>query len=150
MSPQMNDGDPAVNAAPAAALDAALDSALTRVLPSPELPADFRAGVLAAIARDAQSEALNPATRARLEREQREHLREFEAGYLQLRRRTLGTLIGGAFAAGTVVALALPWLRATVGPHTPLVLASAGAAIGLAIGISTWLGRSGLPPLQRF
>jgi hypothetical protein len=144
MSPQMNDSDPAV-------LDAALDSALTRVLPPPELPAGFRAGVLAAIARDARSEALNPAKRARLEREQREQLREFEAGYLRLRRRTLGTLIGGAFATGTVVALALPWLRATVGPYTPLVLASVGAAIGLAIGISTWLGRSGPPrPLQRF
>jgi hypothetical protein len=145
MSP--NERDPAV----AAALDAALDGVLTRVLPPPQLPAGFRAGVLAAIARDAQSEALNPALRARLEREQRERLREFEAGYLRLRRRTLGTLIGGAFAAGALVALALPWLRATFGPSAPLVLASAGAAIGLAIGISTWLGRSGLPrPLQRF
>jgi hypothetical protein len=129
------------------ALDTALDSALARALPPPQLPADFRARLTAAIAQEAAIEAGSPPLRALLAREERERLREFEAGYLRLRRRTLGTLIGGAFAAGTVVALALPWLRATFGSHTPLILAAAGGLIGLAIGINAWLDHSGAPRL---
>jgi hypothetical protein len=139
----MTDFDPA--------LDAALDSALARALPPPQLPVDFRARLRAAIAQEAAIEAVGPALRAQLAREERERLREFDAGYLRLRRRTLATLIGGAFATGTVVALALPWLRATFGSQTPLILVAAGGLIGLAIGISAWLGRSGAPRLlQRF
>jgi hypothetical protein len=120
----------------------ALDAALARALAPPELPLDFRAQLTAAIARDSDREALSPQLRVRLEREQRERLLEFEAGYLRLRRRTLGTLIGGAFAAGAAVAVAMPWARATFGPNAMLVLASIGAAVGLAIGLSSWLSRT--------
>ena len=49
---------------------------------------------------------------------------------MRLRRRTLGTLIGGAFAAGAAVAVALPWLQSTFGPNAMLVLAAAGRARG--------------------
>ena len=120
----------------------ALDAALAIALGPPELPADFRARLNAAIARESDREALSPQLRARLEREQRQRLLEFEAGFVRLRRRTLGTLIGGAFAAGAAVAIAMPWARATFGPNAMLVLASIGAAVGVAIGLSSWLSRT--------
>jgi hypothetical protein len=103
---------------------------------------DFRARLTAAIARESDREALSPAVRVRLQREERQHLIEFEAGVVRLRRRTLGTLIGGAFAAGAAVAVAMPWARATFGPNAMLVLASVGAAMGLAIALSSWLSRA--------
>jgi hypothetical protein len=120
----------------------ALDAALARALVPPELPVDFRARLTAAIARESDREALSPAVRVRLQREERQHLIEFEAGVVRLRRRTLGTLIGGAFAAGAAVAVAMPWARATFGPNAMLVLASVGAAMGLAIALSSWLSRA--------
>jgi hypothetical protein len=119
-----------------------LDAALARALPPPELPLDFRARLSAAIARESEREAAKPQVRLRLEREQRQQLLDFEAGVVRLRRRTLGTLIGGAFAAGAAVAIAMPWARATFGPNAMLVLASIGAAVGLAIGLSSWLSRT--------
>jgi hypothetical protein len=125
------------------ALARALDAALGRALPPPQLPADFNARLAAAIAREAALSAATVPLRARLAQEEHERLRELETGYLRLRRRTLGTLIGGAFAAGAAVTLALPWLHATFGANTPLVLAGAGGAIGLAIGLHAWLPRSG-------
>jgi hypothetical protein len=120
----------------------ALDAALARVLAPPDLPVDFRALLTAAIARESDREALSPQLRVRLEREQRQRLLEFEAGVVRLRRRTLSTLIGGAFAAGAAVAVAMPWARATFGSNAMLVLASIGAAVGLAIGLSSWLSRA--------
>lgn len=120
----------------------ALDAALAIALAPPELPADFRARLSAAIARESDREALSPQMRARLEREQSERLLEFEAGFVRLRRRTLGTLIGAAFAAGAAVAIATPWARATFGSNAMLVLASIGAAVGVAIGLSSWLSRA--------
>ena len=123
-------------------LERVLDAALARALAPPELPVDFRARLTAAIARESEREALSPQLRARLQREERERLLEFEAGFVRLRRRTLGTLIGGAFAAGAAVTIAMPWARATFGPNALLVLASIGAAAGLAIGLSSWLARA--------
>jgi hypothetical protein len=131
-----------------AAFDRALDAALARALPPPQLPADFRARLSAAIAREAAAEVPHAQQRARLEREQLARLAEFEAGYLRLRRRTLGTLIGGAFAAGAAVAVAMPWLKATFGPNALLVLAAVGAVVGIAIGVSAWVGRAGLPQMR--
>ena len=131
-----------------AAFDRALDAALARALPPPELPADFRARLTAAIAREAAGEVPHVQQRARLEREQLERLQEFEAGYLRLRRRTLGTLIGGAFAAGAAVTVAMPWLKSTFGPNALLVLAAVGAVVGIAIGVSAWVGRAGLPQMR--
>jgi hypothetical protein len=131
--------------------DAALDSALARALAPPELPAQFRNQLTAAIAREAALEIAMWGARPRLEREQRERLAELEAGYMRLRRRTLGTLIGGAFAAGAAVAVALPWLKSAFGPNAMLVLAALGAVAGLAIGTASWMGRLGVPRLlQRF
>jgi hypothetical protein len=124
------------------ALARALDAALARALPPPELPADFRAGLVAAVARESDHEALGAQTRLRLQREERAQLIEFEAGFVRLRRRTLGTLIGAAFAAGAAVAIAMPWARANFGPNAMLVLASIGTAVGLAIGLSSWLSRA--------
>lgn len=83
------------------------------------------------------------ATRARLEREQRERLAELRAGYLRLRRRTFATLVGGAFAAGAATALLMPWLQATFGPNALLLLAAGSALAALAIIASHWAPRSG-------
>jgi hypothetical protein len=131
--------------------DEMLDAALARALPPPELPLDFRARLGAAIVREAEHGAANLAARPRLEREQRHLLAELEAGYMRLRRRTLGTLIGGAFAAGAAVAVAMPWLKATFGANAMLVLSVAGAAIGLTIGTASWMSRVGVPQsLQKF
>ena len=125
----------------------ALDAALTRVLPPPELPPQFRTQLAAAIAREAALELTLRSARPRLEREQREQLAELHADYMRLRRRTLGTLIGGAFAAGAAVAVSLPWLKATFGPDAMLVLAGLGAVAGLAIGTASWVRRLGVPRL---
>jgi hypothetical protein len=129
--------------------DEKLDAALARALVPPELPADFRARLTTALTREAALGAAGLAGRPRLEREQRERLAELEAGYMRLRRRTLGSLIGGAFAAGAAVAVAMPWLQSTFGPNAMLVLSALGAVAGLAIGTASWLGRVGLPQSLR-
>jgi hypothetical protein len=128
----------------------ALDGALARVLRAPAVPPEFHAHLQAAMARASDTEGGRATQRARLEREQRARMAEFEADYLRLRRRTLGTLIGGAFAAGAAVAVALPWLQASFGPNAIFVLAALGALAGLAIGTASWLGRAQSPnPLER-
>ncbi len=128
----------------------ALDSALARVLAAPALPPAFHAQLQAALVRARESSSGRASGRARLEREQRERLAELDAGYLRMRRRTLGTLIGGAFAAGAAVAVALPWLEASFGPNAIFILAALGALAGLAIGTASWLARGGVPnPLER-
>jgi hypothetical protein len=122
----------------------ALDAALGRALRAPALPPGFRAQVTAAIAR---AGATAGAARARLEREQRERLAEFEAGYVRLRVRTLVALVGGAAVAGGAVALATPWFQATFGANAPIALASAGALAGLGIGALAWLRKQGYADL---
>jgi hypothetical protein len=88
--------------------------------------------------------------RMRLEHERRDGLAELEAGYLRLRRHALGTLICGAFAAGTGLRLLLPWLKAVLGSDAMLVVALLGGAAALAIAGAPQLGRSALArPLQR-
>jgi hypothetical protein len=118
----------------------ALDAALKRALPPPALPPGFRARLQSALAREA--DATLSGARTRLEHEQHERLAELEAGYLRLRRRTLGNLVGGAFAAGVAVTLALPWLRENLGEDAALALSSVGTVLGLAIGIAFWARRN--------
>ncbi len=133
------------DAAPGSALDAALAAAL----PAPPLPADFHAGLRAALERQ-DAAGFAPAARARLERERLAQLAALEAGYLRVRRRTLGLFIGVAFAAGAGVALMLPWLRTHFGADTPLVLAGLGGAGALAIAIlATYERLADWNPLQR-
>jgi hypothetical protein len=118
----------------------ALDAALKRALAPPALPSQFRARLQSALAREGEPNLSG--ARARLEREQRERLAELEAGYLRLRRRTLGNLVGGAFAAGVAVALAMPWVRESFGDDAPLALSGVGTVVGLAIGIAFWARRN--------
>jgi len=131
----------ALDAALDPALDAALDTALARMLGSPAPPAGFHARISAALARAQASDGGRAASRARAQREQREVMAALDADYLRLRRRTLGTLIGGAFAAGAAVAVAFPWLQASFGPNAIFVLACAGALVGIGIGTASWIGR---------
>lgn len=110
---------------------------LQRTLQPPQPTDAFRSNVRAAAARAGQMDLSQ--LRVELENERREQLAGLEADYIRLRRRTLGTMIGAAFAAGAAVTLALPWLQSRFGSDTPLVLASTGAAIGLAIAFGSWL-----------
>jgi hypothetical protein len=122
---------------PESELDRALDGVLARTFSAPRVPEQFRARLAAALVRAADSS--NPDARARLEREHRARLEELEQNYVRLRRRTLGTMIGGAFAAGAAAAVALPWVTARLGDYAPLAIASTGAAAGLALGFWSWL-----------
>jgi hypothetical protein len=126
---------------PRRGLEQALDAGLGRALSPPAVPADFRARLMAAISR-ADEEFLAEARR-RLQLEEATRLADLEAGYLRLRRRTLGTLVGGGFAAGAVLTLALPWLKQSFGSATPLLLGGLGAAIAVGIGVKAWLERDG-------
>ncbi len=118
-------------------LDRALDVALARVLTPPEVPVRFRGNLQAALVRASQVNISR--ARWKLEQEQRQTLVEIEQHYVRVRRRTLGAMIGGAFAAGAGAAVALPWLTAVLGPTAPLVIASTGAAVGIGIGLWSWL-----------
>jgi len=128
-------------------LQAALDAALARALRPPALPMDFSARVRAALARMQTTGDSRMAHRAQAEREQRERMAALDADYLRLRRRTLGTLIGGAFAAGAAVAVAFPWLQAHFGALAIYLLAGVGALVGIGIGSASWIGR--LPLVSR-
>jgi len=130
------------------ASERALDAILALTLAAPPLPAGFRGQVRAAVLRTAQRSEVE---RARLESERCERLAEIEAGYLRLRRRTLGALIGGAFAAGVAVAVLMPWFNSTFGPNALFALAACGALVGLAIGTISWMRHLGFPsPLKLF
>lgn len=110
----------------------ALDAALAAALRPPELPPDFDRRLSAAL-RAAPGEEWGRATRATLEREREETLAELEAGYVRLRRRTLGTWIGAAFAAGAGAAIGIPWLQASFGPSVLYAIAGVGTLAGLAL-----------------
>jgi hypothetical protein len=86
--------------------------------------------------------------REQLEQEQRQQLAQLRAGYVRLRQRTLGALIGGAFAAGAAAALAMPWLLMRFGTNGPMILAAVGAVVGLAVGFAVWAARPGVPMRQ--
>ncbi len=118
---------------PNGAFDRALDAALGRALTSPQVTSQFRTRLQAALTRASEPELAE--VRSRLEREKQEKLAQLDANYVQLRRRTLGTIVGGAFAAGAAVAVAFPWLQMQFGTWTPIVLASGGAVAALTIAV---------------
>jgi len=129
-----------------APFDRTLDAALTRALEPPPVTQAFRERVRAALARSNETDIA--ALRAQLEAERRQTLAQLDANYIRLRRRTLGAMVGGAFAAGASAAIALPWMARLVGPEAPLAVAAIGATIGLGIGLSSWSklrGASGSP-----
>ena len=128
-------------------LDTVLDAALARALIAPVLPAGFPLRLQAALSRQASGAEERAHSRVLAQREQRARMAELDADYLQLRRRTLGTLIGGAFAAGAAVAVAFPWLQASFGANGIYVLAGLGAVVGLGIGTASWIGRLRWPKL---
>ncbi|MGH8254006.1 MAG: hypothetical protein ACRES2_08185 [Steroidobacteraceae bacterium] len=127
------------------ALERALDAALARVLVAPELPAAFRAQLRAAAARSTGADVEQ--LRAAAEREHAAQLADLHGGYVRLRQRTLGTLIGAAFAAGLLINFALPWIKANYGSTGVYALPAIGAAIGLALSLRAWWQRSSLASL---
>ena len=124
---------------PRGPMDHVLDSELERVLTAPEVSEGLHRRLHAALARAADTDIA--LLRARIESERREKLAELDANYIRIKRQTLGTMIGGAFAAGAAVTVVMPWLQSHFGAVAPLILAFAGAAVGLAIGLSSWRAR---------
>ncbi len=116
-----------------------LDRALSRVLQPPAIPQGFRERLQATVSRSGESDLRS--LRERLEGERRRQLEELEADYVRVRRGTLGTLIGAAFVAGAAATIAMPWLRAHLGDHTPFAVAWGAVALGL--------GMTFLEPLRR-
>lgn len=115
----------------ASGLDRALDEALGRALGSPEAPQTLRTAVNAALSRTAATDLLS--LRERLESERRQQLEELQARYVRIRRSTLGTLVGVAFAAGAATTVAMPWLLAHLGAYTPMAITWGAVALGLAM-----------------
>lgn len=116
---------------PLSALEGALDAALAHALRAPALPADFRARLNALLGATKIETREMAATR--LEREYLAGLAELEAGFVRLRRRTVGLMVGGGVAAGAALPLLLPWLQARFGSYASLALALLASAGGLGI-----------------
>ncbi len=70
-----------------------------------------------------------------------ERLSILRADFIRLRRRTLGTLIGVAFAAGAAIAESMPWITNFLGSKAVFVGPSLGATVGVAIALAAWLRR---------
>jgi VIT1/CCC1 family predicted Fe2+/Mn2+ transporter len=126
-------------------LERALDRALAQCLVPPVLPQEFRQQLRAAIALSAGTD--HARSRAALEKEHAQQLAELQSGYVRLRQRTLGSLIGVAFAAGLLITFALPWITAYFGPNAVFALPAIGVAAGLALSLRSWWQRSGLARL---
>jgi hypothetical protein len=123
--------------------DEALDQALARALAPPDVPAGFRARLLAALTRASDTDLAT--RRTMLEREHRELLQVLHGDSIRLRLRTVGYLVGGAFAAGVAVTIAMPWIRATFGPESDRVMLFMWAGFGLVVGGVSWVRRNGTP-----
>ncbi len=118
---------------PGESFDQALDRALARALRPPQVSEAFHRRLQSGLAEAAAVDL--SLLRAQLEDERRHRLAQLDARYLRIKRETLGTMLGGAFASGAGIAVAMPWLQSHFGSVAPLVLAFAGAAVGLAIGL---------------
>ena len=112
-------------------LDRALDEQLGHALSAPEVPHAFRTRLNAALSRATETDLIS--SRERLERERRLQAEELEANYVRVRRGTLGTFMGVAFAAGAAATIAMPWLSAHLGAFTPLAITWGAIALGLGI-----------------
>jgi hypothetical protein len=123
-------------------LERALDAALARALVGPELPAAFRQQLRAAIARNGSAERAQ--LRAAAEREHAVQLVDMRNGFIRMRQRTLGTLIGAAFGTGLLLNFALPWIKAHFGDAGVFALPAIGAVIGLSLSLHAWWQRSSL------
>lgn len=123
-------------------LERALDAALARALVAPELPAGFRQQLRAAAARSGGADRAQ--LRAAAEREHAVQLADMRSGFVRLRQRTLGTLVGAAFAAGLLLNFALPWIKTHYGETGVFALPAIGAAVGLALSLRAWWQRSSL------
>jgi hypothetical protein len=125
----------------------ALDQALTRSLAPPAVPGHFRARLRAAISRTSRVDIEQ--SRAALAAEHDAQLAALKSGYIRVQKRTLGTLIGAAFATGVVVTLAMPWIRVNYGDNAVFAVPLIGAAVGVAIGGLSWLQRTAVAKLLR-
>ncbi|MFO1468383.1 MAG: hypothetical protein U1F35_18395 [Steroidobacteraceae bacterium] len=117
---------------------ASLEIALLRTLRPPRLSQGFRSRLLEVIDNDSAVDI--QLRRSEIASEYRKQAAALEQGYVRLKWRTLGTLIGAAFTTGVAVALVLPWIRETWGSVGENVSWSvAAAAFVIATVAVTWL-----------
>lgn len=121
------------------AQDEALDLALTASLRPPALPLGFRAGLMAAIARDAAADA--QARRLALEAEHAAGQALLRQGFVRLRREVLAWALALAFAAGGAASVVLPWLAAAWGTDVLTLAPFAAAGTVLLLVVLVWLDR---------
>ena len=115
-----------------------LDAALVRVLPAPALPDGFTARLHAAVARDVA--APRQRRRESIEQEWLAVTRQLDAVGHRLGLLAIGWVSGAGVATGLAIVALLPWIRATFGMAGISMLPLAGAAVGIAIGLSAGLG----------
>jgi len=113
--------------------DAALEAHLRRSLASPALPHEFRSRLLTRML----SEPVDAQAQAALEQEWRQTQERLLAESIQLRWQTFLCLLGGAFAAGAITMVAMPWVTAHFGARWSVWVPVAVATLGL---VASWVG----------
>ncbi len=126
--------------------ESALDQALGRLLAVPALPDGFRNRLLGVVLQESLHSI--EARRQALAREHTQSLQRLRSGHVHLQRDTLALLLMSAFAAGTVVHRALPWLQQTLGIGSGVALPLLALVIGMAAGVSVWIERFGWPRMS--
>ncbi len=120
-----------------------LDRALASCIVAPDLPERFRSRVVAAVLTE-QLESL-AIRREQLEVEHARELAQLQRGHVALKRNTLMLVAAWAFAAGTCVQIALPWLHSHFELDSVTTAPLLALLIGLATGAKVWADRFGKP-----
>jgi hypothetical protein len=121
--------------------DDMLDRALASCLVAPQTPAGFRNRVLATILTEQLQEVAQ--RRQQMEQEHAQELLRLRKGHVLLKRDTLALVAASAFAAGTSVVVALPWLHNQFDLDSALTGPLLALLIGVATGASVWSERFG-------
>jgi hypothetical protein len=121
----------------------ALDQALASCILAPDLPERFRSRVVAAVLTE-QLESL-AVRREQLEVDHASELAQLQRSHIVLKRNTLILVAACAFAAGTCVQIALPWLHNHFELDSVTTAPLLALLIGLATGAKVWADRFGKP-----
>ena len=134
---------PATNSSDTRWNEDTLDRALATCLVAPDLPERFRSRVVAAVLTE-QLESL-AVRREQLEVEHARELAQLQRSHIVLKRNTLMLVAAWAFAAGTCVQIALPWLHSHFELNSVTTAPLLALLIGLATGAKVWADRFGKP-----
>jgi hypothetical protein len=120
-----------------------LDRALASCIVAPDLPERFRSRVVAAVLTE-ELESL-AVRREQLELEHARELEQLQRSHIALKRNTLTLVAATAFAAGSCIQLALPWLHSRFELDSVATAPLLALLIGLATGAKVWADRFGKP-----